>query len=95
MSSAYQYAQQHGERFLQQLIDLTKIPSVGTDPAHAADTRRAADYLADDMRRIGLNNVELLPTSSNPVVYGEWLGAGSSAPTVLIYAHYDVQPATK
>ncbi len=94
MSNAYQYAQQHGERFLQQLIDLAAIPSVGTDPAHADDTRRAAEYLADDMRRIGLNQVELLPTGGNPVVYGEWLGAGS-APTVLIYAHYDVQPASK
>ncbi|HLV33692.1 MAG TPA: dipeptidase [Spirillospora sp.] len=95
MTSAYDYASQHRERFLQQLIDLAAIPSVGTDPAHADDTRRAAEYLADDMRAIGLNNVELLPTSGNPVVYADWLGAGSSAPTVLIYAHYDVQPAAK
>lgn len=95
MPSAYEYARNHADRFLQQLIDVTAIPSVGTDPHHAADTQRAAEYLADDMRRIGLNNVALLPTAGNPVVYGEWLGAGTDAPTVLIYAHYDVQPAVK
>ncbi len=95
MSNAYEYAQKHGERFLQQLIDLAAIPSVGTDPAYAADTLRTAEYIADDMRRIGLSNVALLPTAGNPVVYGEWLGAGSEAPVVLIYAHYDVQPAVK
>lgn len=93
MTNAYEYAAHHGERFLQQLIDLTSIPSVGTDPAHAQDTLHAAEYLAEDMHRIGLDSIAVMPTGGNPVVYGEWLGAGSSAPTVLIYAHYDVQPA--
>ena len=94
MTDAYAYARENGERFLQQLIDLTSIPSVGTDPAHDADTQRAAEWLAEDMRRIGLNSVELVPTGGKPVVYGEWLGAGDDAPTILIYAHYDVQPAS-
>ncbi len=93
MASAFQYAYQHRSRFLQQLTDLVRIPSVGTDPAHNADTQRAAEWIVEDMRRIGLQNVDLLPTGGNPAVYGEWLEAGSSAPTVLIYAHYDVQPA--
>ncbi len=95
MVTPLEYAQANRERFLKQWEDLVRIPSVGTDPAHAEDTQRAAEWLADDMRRIGLKNVEVSPTGGNPVVYGEWLGAGASAPTVLIYAHYDVQPAVK
>lgn len=95
MTDAYDYAHQHRERFLQQLIDLARIPSVGTDPAHDANTRRAAQWLADDMRSIGLDTVETLATGGHPVVYGEWLGAGAGAPTILIYAHYDVQPAAR
>lgn len=95
MVTALDYAQSHREHFLEQLEDLVRIPSVGTDPAHAGDVQRTADWLAADMRRIGLANVEVAPTGGNPVVYGEWLGAGAKAPTVLIYAHYDVQPAIK
>jgi len=93
MTSAYEFAQQNRDRFLQQWMDLVSIPSVGTDPARAADTRRAADWIAEDMRRIGLENIEILPTGGNPAVYADWLNAGPNAPTVLIYAHYDVQPA--
>ncbi len=95
MANAYHYAQANRERFLQQLIDLVAIPSVGTDPAHDADTRQAADWIAADMRQIGLDNVGVLPTGGQPIVYGEWLSAGETAPTILIYAHYDVQPAVK
>jgi acetylornithine deacetylase/succinyl-diaminopimelate desuccinylase-like protein len=95
MVTPLEYAQANRDRFLSQWEELVRIPSVGTDPLHKADTQRAAEWLADDMRRIGLNNVEVSPTGGNPVVYGEWLGAGANAPTVLIYAHYDVQPAIK
>jgi acetylornithine deacetylase/succinyl-diaminopimelate desuccinylase-like protein len=95
MTTPYVYAQQHREQFLNELVALASIPSVGTDPAYLQDTFKAADWLADNMRRIGLNQVAVLPTGGNPVVYGEWLGAGAQAPTVLIYAHYDVQPARK
>jgi acetylornithine deacetylase/succinyl-diaminopimelate desuccinylase-like protein len=90
-----EYAQANRDRFLAQWEELVRIPSVGTDPLHKEDTRRAAEWLAADMRKIGLNNVEVSETGGNPVVYGEWLGAGANAPTVLIYAHYDVQPAIK
>jgi acetylornithine deacetylase/succinyl-diaminopimelate desuccinylase-like protein len=95
MTTAYEYAAQYRDRFLNQLVELSSIPSVGTDPAHADDTLRAAEWLAEDMRRIGLDNVEVMPTGGNPIVYAEWLGAGQDAPTVLIYAHYDVQPAVR
>ena len=95
MSDALTHARASHELALQQLIELAAIPSVGTDPAHAQDTLRAARWLADEMRAIGLQKVALLPTAGNPVVYGEWLGAGADAPTVLLYAHYDVQPASR
>ena len=94
MSDALTHARASHELALQQLMELAAIPSVGTDPAHAQDTLRAARWLADEMHAIGLQEVALLPTAGNPVVYGEWLGAGADAPTVLLYAHYDVQPAS-
>jgi acetylornithine deacetylase/succinyl-diaminopimelate desuccinylase-like protein len=94
MTSAHEYAATNGGRFLDELKDLIRIPSISTLPEHVGDMRRAADWLAGNMRRAGLQSVEILPTGGHPVVYGEWLGAGTSAPTVLVYGHYDVQPAT-
>jgi acetylornithine deacetylase/succinyl-diaminopimelate desuccinylase-like protein len=93
MTSAHDYAQTHFETFRKQLYDLIRIPSISTDPEHADDVKRAAIWLAADMRRIGLQNAEAIPTDGHPIVYGEWLSAGANAPTVLIYGHYDVQPA--
>lgn len=93
MSSPHDYARQHGERFLNELFDFIRIPSVSTLPERAADVRRAADWLADDLRRSGLEKVEVIATDGHPVVYAEWMGAGPTAPTVLVYGHYDVQPA--
>ena len=93
MSQALDYAQQNREQFLEQLKTLVSIPSVSSDPAYNDAMRTAAEWLAEDMRRIGLHNVEIAPTGGHPVLYGEWLGAGPDVPTVLLYAHYDVQPA--
>ncbi len=95
MSDALTLARASHELALQQLMEITAIPSVGTDPAHAADTLRTANWLAEEMRAIGLQHVALMPTAGYPVVYGDWTGAGAGAPTVLIYAHYDVQPASR
>ncbi|MBE3112274.1 MAG: dipeptidase [Acidobacteria bacterium] len=67
------------------------IPSVSALPEHAADMRRCADWTAGEMRRTGLENVRLIETPGNPIVYGDWLGA-PGAPTILFYGHYDVQP---
>jgi acetylornithine deacetylase/succinyl-diaminopimelate desuccinylase-like protein len=75
------------------LIDWLRIPSISTDPAFKGEVVRAAEWLANDMRRIGLENVAVLPTKGHPVVYGDWLHAGADKPTVLVYGHYDVQPA--
>ncbi len=90
---AKSYAQSRGDAFLQQLFDLIRIPSVSTLPERAGDVQRAAEWLAEDMRRIGLPTAEVIATAGHPVVYGEWLGAGADAPTLLVYGHYDVQPA--
>jgi acetylornithine deacetylase/succinyl-diaminopimelate desuccinylase-like protein len=92
-SSALKYLEENHERFQNELIELLRIPSISHDPAHKADMDKAAQWLADKLRAIGLNNVEILPTSGHSVVYGEWLKGGDASPTVLIYGHYDVQSA--
>src|ERR1700712_246445 len=79
------------ERYLDELKTLLAIPSVSALPEHHGDVLACADWCAGEMRRIGLDNVRLVETPGNPVVYGEWLGA-PGAPTILFYGHYDVQP---
>ncbi|HLW52221.1 MAG TPA: dipeptidase [Candidatus Angelobacter sp.] len=91
-SSAVSYAQQNQQRFLGELKDLLRIPSVSTAPEHKDDVRRAAEFVASEMRRIGLENVEIIATKGHPLIYADWLHAAAK-PTVLCYAHYDVQPA--
>jgi len=79
------------DRYVDELKAFLAIPSISALPAHAADVRRCAEWCADEMRRIGLENVKLISTPGNPVVYGDWLHA-AGAPTILFYGHYDVQP---
>jgi acetylornithine deacetylase/succinyl-diaminopimelate desuccinylase-like protein len=90
--SALDFATAHQKYNLDRLIELLRIPSISTDPEHWGDMQRAADWLVTRMRKIGFSRAEALPTGSHPIAYGEWLGAGPQAPTVLIYGHYDVQP---
>ncbi|WP_263357542.1 dipeptidase [Acidicapsa ligni] len=95
-SSAIDYARQNQSRFLEELKALLRIPSVSTDPAHKGDVRKAAEVLAAELKRIGLENVRLIETGTpekpgHPLVYADWLHA-SGKPTVLCYGHYDVQP---
>jgi acetylornithine deacetylase/succinyl-diaminopimelate desuccinylase-like protein len=73
------------------LTEFLRIPSISTDRARRDDVRRAADFLADRFRALGMTTVEVMPTAGHPIVHAEWLGA-PDAPTVLIYGHYDVQP---
>jgi acetylornithine deacetylase/succinyl-diaminopimelate desuccinylase-like protein len=101
-ASAVAFARTNQTRFVEELKSLLRIPSVSTAPEHAQDTRRAAEFVAADLRRIGMANVHLIETASpahsagHPLVYAERLGtvtaAGEPAPTVLLYGHYDVQP---
>jgi acetylornithine deacetylase/succinyl-diaminopimelate desuccinylase-like protein len=90
-SLALNYLDENYDRFQSELIELLRIPSISHDPAYREDMDRAANWLAGKLRSTGLNNVEILPTEGHSVVYGEWLNGGASAPTVLIYGHYDVQ----
>ncbi|MCA9873499.1 MAG: M20/M25/M40 family metallo-hydrolase, partial [Anaerolineales bacterium] len=92
-NSARSYSRTHAEQFRQELHQLLRIPSISADPAHADDMQRAAAWLANHMRGLGLDNVQVMPTAGHPVAYGEWLGAGPDKPTVLVYGHYDVVPA--
>lgn len=79
------------ERWLGELTDFLRIPSISTLPTHDADCRRAADWVAGDLRRLGCRDVQLLGSDTHPVVWGVGPEV-PGAPTVLIYGHYDVQP---
>ena len=92
LQTALEYAHQNNERFLAELIDFASIPSISTDPESKGEVARAAQWLADKLKAIGMENVTIYPTEGHPVVYADWLHA-EGAPTVLIYGHYDVQPA--
>src|SRR5581483_6186474 len=89
---AVSYARENQQRFLNELKDLLRIPSVSTAPEHKDDVRRAAEVVAADLQRIGFEHVEVIATEGHPLVYADWLHAPGK-PTVLCYAHYDVQPA--
>jgi acetylornithine deacetylase/succinyl-diaminopimelate desuccinylase-like protein len=89
--SVLDYINTNRDRYVEELKHYLAIPSISALPEHQADVRRCAEWTADEMRRIGLQNVRLVETPGFPVVYGDWLGA-EGAPTILFYGHYDVQP---
>ena len=95
MSSAYEYAKANQERFLDEYQQLLRIRTISTQPQHAGDVAEAAEWLKAMMLRIGMQSAEviLMPEGRCPLVLGEWNGAGEDAPTILIYCHYDIQPA--
>ena len=95
MHDAQAYARSHAPRFREQYEALLRIPTISTLPQHKADVERAAQWLAQDMRAIGMDSAEVIHMAGgrHPLVLGEWRGAGDAAPTVLLYAHFDVQPA--
>src|SRR5205085_2271130 len=84
------YLDEHRERHLDELKEFLRIPSASSLPEHRADVRRAAEWVAGQLRGIGVPTVEIVETAGHPVVYGEWPVAGK--PTALVYGHYDVQP---
>jgi acetylornithine deacetylase/succinyl-diaminopimelate desuccinylase-like protein len=90
-SSAFVYLEENYDRFQTELIELLRIPSISHDPAYKQEMDKAADWLAEKLRSIDMDHVEILPTPGHSVVYSECLNAGVSAPTMLIYGHYDVQ----
>lgn len=80
------------EQAVSDLLDLLRIPSISTDPAYAPEVNRAAEWVADRLRRAGIENVAVHPTGEHSCVTGDWLHAPGK-PTILVYGHFDVQPA--
>ena len=91
MNHVVDFINVHRDRYVEELKQYLAIPSISALPQHAADVKRAADWTADALRGAGLENVRLIDTPGNPVVYGDWLHA-PGRPTILYYGHYDVQP---
>lgn len=92
MDKTQSYIQTNKDRFLNELIDLLKIPSISADPAYSKDVHATADAVAESLRKAGADVVEVCPTAGYPIVYGEKI-INPELPTVLVYGHYDVQPA--
>ena len=89
--SVISFAEEHSQRFIEDLIEFVKIPSISSSSEHTDEVRRCAEFLRNQMLQSGLQRAEIFETAGHPAVYGEWLGA-EGKPTVLIYGHYDVQP---
>ncbi len=90
---ALDHARKARDEVLGELREFLSIPSVSSNPKGHDDIKRATEWLSERFRTLGLTRVEVLPTAGHPAVYGEMLLAGPSAPTVLMYGHYDVQSA--
>lgn len=91
MTQVLQFVEANKDRYLTELKELIAIPSVSTNPENKQDVERCARWIADHLKSIGLQNVQIFPTAGHPIVYADWLNAPDK-PTVLFYGHYDVQP---
>lgn len=92
MKNLERYHDLNKERYLDELMDLLRIPSVSADPAFKNDVKKTAEVVADHLTKIGMDLVKIYPTKGHPIVYAEKI-MNPSFPTVLVYGHYDVQPA--
>ena len=92
MQNTLNYIKNNKDKFLNELIDLLKIPSISADPAYTNDVKNTAIYLKDKFNAMGLDKVNIHETKGHPIVYAEKI-INTNLPTVLIYGHYDVQPA--
>ena len=86
------YLDEHRNQYIKELLEFLCIPSISSLPEHKQDVQRAAEWLVARMKTAGIESVRVMPTGGQPVVYGEWMHA-SGRPTVLIYGHFDTQPA--
>ena len=91
MEKAKQYSEQNKDRFLSELLELLRIPSVSADSKHKADMVRTAEFVKASLENAGADKVEICQTGGHPIVYGEKI-MDVKLPTVLVYGHYDVQP---
>ncbi len=92
MQKTLEYIESHQDQHIRDLSEFLAIPSVSTDAEYKADVERCAAWLSEHLAQCGLENVQQIPSGGHPAVYADWLHAGSNAPTVLFYGHYDVQP---
>ncbi|MGE5265250.1 MAG: M20/M25/M40 family metallo-hydrolase, partial [Acidobacteriota bacterium] len=91
VDDAIEFARKNHDRYLSELKEFSAIPSISTLPANKPDMQSAAEWVSKQLKGMGFNQVEIMPTAGHPVVYGEWLGLPGK-PTLLVYGHYDVQP---
>ena len=92
LDAAVAHLREHDAKHLAQLDEFLRIESVSADPGRVDDVRRTAQWIVDELTRLGVERATIHETSAHPIVTGEWMGAGPDAPTVLVYCHYDVQP---
>ena len=85
------YVEENKDRFLSELIELLKIPSISADPEYKEDVAKTADFIKDQFEKLGMDRTEIYQTAGHPIVYAEKI-VGEDLPTVLVYGHYDVQP---
>ncbi len=93
MEQINNYINSNKDRFLNELLDFLRIPSISADSAYSADVMKTAEFVKDKLMAAGADKVEVCATAGYPIVYGEKM-IDPSLPTVLVYGHYDVQPAT-
>ena len=91
MKEVINYIDQNKDRYIEELKEFLRIPSISTLPENKKDMQAGAQFVSGKLKDAGLNKVEIFQTEGHPLIYGEWLGAPGK-PTVLIYGHYDVQP---
>ena len=92
MEHIKQYIEENKDRFLAELMDMLRIPSVSADSKHKEDVQRNAEFVKNSLIAAGADNVEVCPTPGHPIVYGEKI-IDLALPTIIVYGHYDVQPA--
>ncbi len=90
--SVVEYVKQNNDRYVAELKDYLSMPSISTLQEYKAEVERTARWLVSQLEQIGFEKAEVIPTGGHPIVFGEWLKAPSSRPTILVYGHYDVQP---
>lgn len=91
-AAAIQYIHQNHSRYLEELKTFASIPSISTNASSRPDMHKTANWIADHLRGLGLEQVQVFQTAGHPIVYAEHLKAGKGHPTILVYGHYDVQP---
>lgn len=91
MNEVIEYIEKNQDRYLEELNEFLRIPSVSTDPGHTEDVRKAAEFVAGQLKSAGMSRVEVFSTKGHPIVYGEHI-VDEDKPTLLVYGHYDVQP---